>query len=58
VLAQLGIRTRRPSEKTFRVLLSRLDAADLDRRIGAYFTALAAAEAAAGGLPPSRYATA
>jgi predicted transposase YbfD/YdcC len=43
VLAQLGIRFRRPSEKTFRTVLSRLDAADLDRRLGAYFTVLAAA---------------
>jgi len=42
VLAQLGIRFRRPSEKTFRTVLSRLDAADLDRRLGAYFTAQAA----------------
>ena len=44
VLARLGIRFRRPSEKTFRSVLSRLDPADLDRRLGAYFTALAAAE--------------
>jgi predicted transposase YbfD/YdcC len=51
VLAQLGIRLRHPSEKTFRSVLSRLDPADLDRRLGAYFTALAAAESAAeGGL--------
>jgi hypothetical protein len=42
VLAQLGIRFRRPSEKTFRSVLSRLDPADLDRRLGAYFTAHAA----------------
>ena len=49
VLAQLGVRYRRPSEKTFRSLLMRLDAADLDRRLGAYFTALAAAD---GGLLP------
>ena len=47
VLDQLGIRFRRPSEKTFRSVLSRLDAADLDQRLGAYFTALAAGE---GGL--------
>jgi hypothetical protein len=33
VLAQLGVRFRRPSEKTFRTVLSRLDAADLDRRL-------------------------
>jgi predicted transposase YbfD/YdcC len=53
VLAQLGVRFRRPSEKTFRSLLTRLDAADLDRRLGAYFTALAASQAAAtGGLLP------
>lgn len=45
VLAQLGVRFRRPSEKTFRSLLTRLDAADLDRRLGAYFTALAASQA-------------
>ena len=44
VLARLGIRFRRPSEKTLRWVLSRLDPADLDRRLGAYFTALAAAE--------------
>ncbi|WP_422120481.1 transposase family protein, partial [Mycobacterium marinum] len=42
VLAQLGIRFRRPSEKTFRVVLSRLDPADLNRRMGTYFTAHAA----------------
>jgi predicted transposase YbfD/YdcC len=51
VLAQLGIRVRRPSEKTFRTVLSRLDPADLDRRLGAYFTTLATAQATAqGGL--------
>jgi hypothetical protein len=51
VLARLGVRYRRPSEKTFRSLLSRLDAADLDRRLGAHFTAVAAARAAGeGGL--------
>jgi predicted transposase YbfD/YdcC len=44
VLARLGIRFRRPSEKTFRSVLARLDPADLDRRLGTYFTALAAAE--------------
>lgn len=43
VLSQLGIRFRRPSEKTFRRVLSSLNAADLDRRLGAYFTGLAAA---------------
>jgi predicted transposase YbfD/YdcC len=51
VLARLGIRFRRPSEKTLRSVLSRLDPADLDRRLGAYFTTVAAAEAVpAGGL--------
>lgn len=45
VLAGLGVRFRRPSEKTFRSLLTRLDAAELDRLLGAYFTALAAAQA-------------
>ena len=51
VLARLGIRFRRPSEKTFRSVLSRLDPADLDRRLGAFFTAVAAAEmVATGGL--------
>jgi predicted transposase YbfD/YdcC len=44
VLARLGIRFRRPSEKTFRSVLSRLDPIDLDQRLGAYFAALAAAE--------------
>jgi predicted transposase YbfD/YdcC len=44
VLAQLGIRFRRPSVKTLRCVLSRLDPADLDRRLGAYFTTVAAAE--------------
>ena len=48
VLARLGIRSRRPSEKTFRSVLSRLDPTDLDRRLGGYFTGLAAAQAAAG----------
>jgi predicted transposase YbfD/YdcC len=42
VLAQLGIRFRRPSEKTFRSLFARLDPAELDRCLGAYFAALAA----------------
>ena len=45
VLAQLGILFRRPSEKTFRVL-SRLDPAYLDRRLGAYFTAMATEQTA------------
>jgi predicted transposase YbfD/YdcC len=49
VLARLGIRLRRPSEKTFRRVLSQLDPADLDRRLGAYFTTVAAAHTAAGG---------
>jgi hypothetical protein len=44
VLARLRIRFRRPSEKTFRSVLSRLDPADLGRRLGAYFTARTAAE--------------
>ena len=39
VLAQLGIRFRRPSEKTFRAVLARVDPDDLNRRLGAYFTA-------------------
>ena len=39
VLAQLGIRFRRPSEKTFRAVFSRVDPDDLNRRLGAYFTA-------------------
>ncbi|EUA85818.1 DDE_Tnp_1-associated family protein [Mycobacterium ulcerans str. Harvey] len=39
VLAQLGLRFRRPSEKTFRAVLSRLDPADLNARMGSYFTA-------------------
>lgn len=43
VLSQLGVRFRRPSEKTFRRVLSSLNAADLDQRLGGYFTALAAA---------------
>ena len=51
VLARLGIRFRRPSEKTFRSVLSPLDPADLDRRLGAYFTTVATAETVAtGGL--------
>ena len=50
VLAQLGIRSRRPSEKTFRTVLARLDPAELDRQLGAYFTALAAADCAEAGL--------
>lgn len=50
VLARLGIRSRRPSEKTFRSVLSRLDPTDLDRRLGGYFTGLAAAQAAGSDL--------
>jgi hypothetical protein len=45
VLARLGIRFRRPCEKTFRSVLSRIDPADLDRRLGTYFTAVATEEA-------------
>jgi hypothetical protein len=41
VLTELGLVSRRPSEKTFRTLFARLDAADLDRRLGRYFAALA-----------------
>jgi predicted transposase YbfD/YdcC len=44
VLARLGIRFRRPSEKTFRAVFCRLDPVELDRRLGTYFTALAAEE--------------
>jgi hypothetical protein len=33
VLAQLGIRYRRPSEKTFRAVFSRVDPDDLNRRL-------------------------
>jgi hypothetical protein len=39
VLAQLGIRIRRPSEKTFRAVLARVDPDDLNRRLGPYLTA-------------------
>jgi predicted transposase YbfD/YdcC len=42
VLTQLGIRLRRPSEKTFRSLFTRLDPVELDRCLGAYFAVLAA----------------
>ena len=38
-MAQLGIRIRRPSEKTFRAVLARVDPDDLNRRLGPYFTA-------------------
>jgi predicted transposase YbfD/YdcC len=51
VLTQLGVRFRRPSEKTFRSVLSRVDPADLDARLGAYFTAVAAAAPGAAGEP-------
>jgi predicted transposase YbfD/YdcC len=50
VLGQLGIRFRWPSEKTFRTVLSRLDAADPDARLGAYFAALAAVHPDSGTL--------
>lgn len=50
VLASLGVRFRRPSEKTFRAVFARLDAADLDRRLGRYFTDLAAARVAEDGV--------
>lgn len=51
VLAQLGIRMRRPSEKTFRAVLARLDPVDLDHRLGAYFTTVATTQASeSGGL--------
>lgn len=42
ILARLGIRFRHPSEKTFRSVFSKLDPADLDRRLGAHFAAVAA----------------
>jgi predicted transposase YbfD/YdcC len=48
VLAELGLGARRPSEKTFRTLFARLDAADLDRRLGGHFTRLAEEEVEAG----------
>jgi predicted transposase YbfD/YdcC len=41
VLEQLGIRYRRPSEKTFRAVFSRVDPGELNHRLGAYFTAYA-----------------
>jgi predicted transposase YbfD/YdcC len=47
VLTALDLRAR-PSEKTFRSLFAKLDAADLDQRLGAYFSALTS-EAATGG---------
>lgn len=39
LLTELGLRAR-PSEKTFRALFARIDAADLDQRLGAYFVGL------------------
>ncbi len=51
VLAQLGIRFRRPSEKTFRAVFSRVDPDDLNRRLGAYFTAHATRLDPAGLVP-------
>ncbi len=51
VMIELGItRDTRPSEKTLRRVLSMLDAADLDRRLGVYFTELAVAAAEGNGL--------
>ena len=41
VLATLGLRkSYRPSDKTFRRVLALIDPADLDRRLGGYFTAV------------------
>jgi predicted transposase YbfD/YdcC len=51
VLAQLGIRYRRPSEKTFRAVLSRVDPDDLNCRLGTYFTAHATRLDPAGLVP-------
>ncbi len=51
VLAQLGVRFRRPSEKTFRAVLSRLDPADLNARMGSYFTAHVASSDPSGLVP-------
>jgi predicted transposase YbfD/YdcC len=46
LLAQLGLTKRyRPSDKTFRRVLGLIDPTDLDRRLGAYFTAAAVAAA-------------
>lgn len=46
VLARLGLTKRyRPSDKTFRRVFALLDPADLDRRLGAYFTVAALATA-------------
>ncbi|EUA87761.1 transposase family protein [Mycobacterium ulcerans str. Harvey] len=51
MLAQLGVRFRRPSEKTFRAVLSRLDPADLNARMGSYFTAHVASSDPSGLVP-------
>ena len=52
VLARLGIRFRRPTEKTFRAVFQRLDRKIWTGGLGAYFMALDAAEqAAAAGEP-------
>ncbi|EUA86951.1 DDE_Tnp_1-associated family protein [Mycobacterium ulcerans str. Harvey] len=51
VLAQVGVRFRRPSEKTFRAVLSRLDPADLNARMGSYFTAHVASSDPSGLVP-------
>lgn len=51
VLAQLGIRFRRPSEKTFRAVFARMDPDDLNCRLGAYFTAHATRLDPAGLVP-------
>ena len=45
MLAELGIRFRRPSEKTFRTILARVDAAELDRLLGGHFASIAVAVA-------------
>lgn len=51
LLASLGLTRRyRPSDRTFRRVLGLIDPGDLDRRLGAYFTAVAVAAAADGGL--------
>lgn len=51
VLRQLGIRYRRPSEKTFRAVFSRVDPSELNHRLGAYFTAHATRLDPAGLVP-------
>lgn len=44
LLADLGLtKSYRPSDKTFRRVLALVDPADLDRRLGGYFTAIALA---------------